>query len=104
MVEYAWDHDGPLAGAIVLCGDPSTGEASAGWSDTWHQDKSVMPLHGKDAGSSVVLRGTYPVPGHPDWGWRIELGLSGPNVPLRMINVSPEGDEEWAVEATYERA
>ena len=50
----------------------------------------------------IDLRGSYRVPSSPDWGWRtvIEPGESD-TLRLIMYNVTPDGREELAVEATF---
>lgn len=59
----------------------------------------------RDDGGVVSLRGSYPAPPGPDWGWRIELeNHERASLVMRMINISPEGQEALAVLAQYERS
>jgi hypothetical protein len=53
--------------------------------------------------SSVSVKGYYKVEGHPDWGWRTDIILAGKSLRIVMYNVSPEGDEELAVETDFAR-
>lgn len=80
------------------------GEVSFGWSDSWHQSGEVMLLRGTPKAEGVLsAQGSYRVEGHPEWHWRIELERGTDQLILRMTNISPEGEEEWAVEAIYSR-
>jgi hypothetical protein len=48
----------------------------------------------------LAATGRYAAPPGPDWGWRIELVGEGPDVlVLRMLNITPDGEEALAVEA-----
>jgi hypothetical protein len=65
--------------------------------------EAVMALEGAAAGAdAVTLRGSYAAPPGPDWGWRIDLRpQGGDDLRMVMFNVTPEGQEELAVEAVY---
>ena len=102
QLHYTWVHDGEEQDGSILIAADENGATTAGWSDSWHQSSAVMALNG-EARATVNLRGHYSVEGHPDWGWRIQLSMSGSSVVLEMFNVSPEGAEEWAVRGTYQR-
>jgi hypothetical protein len=53
----------------------------------------------------VVVRGSYPAPTGPDWGWRIELDLRlADQLQMRMVNITPDGQEMLAVQAVYARS
>ena len=44
-------------------------------------------------------------PSSPDWGWRIELEVTElDEFEMRMYNISPQGEEELAVQARYDRS
>lgn len=100
-LHYLWEQDGkPESGFLVV----TEGEqAVGGWTDSWHQP-TVMSLRGT-GGNPIDFKGEYAVEGHPNWGWRITLASPSPDTfELRMFNISPQGEEEWAVEAIYQRA
>lgn len=104
LVDYDWVYNGELQhGQALISGSTESGEVTSGWSDSWHQNTSVMALAGTGMDGEVSLKGEYAVEGHPNWGWRITFGLDGDRLLFRMFNISPEGDEEWAVEAVYAR-
>ncbi len=103
---YTWTEDGnPQQGVMLIAGSSEGDAISVGWVDSWHQSADVMKLAGT-SGQCIKVRGTYKVEGHPEWGWRIELeaDVAREKVSLKMFNVSPEGEEEWAVAAEYARA
>lgn len=102
-LRYTWTHDGEdQQGLFVIAADESA-IATAGWSDSWHQSSAVMALKG-EAKAVVNLKGSYSVEGHSDWGWRVQFSMEGAVLVLEMFNISPEGEEEWAVRNTYHRA
>ena len=52
----------------------------------------------------VRLEGSYSAPQSPDWGWRIEIEIDADaSLVIRMINITPEGQEALAVLAQYTR-
>lgn len=58
-----------------------------------------------DSRGSLEVRGSYAAQPGPDWGWQTVVG-PGADGTLRMVmyNVSPDGNEDLAVEAVYRRA
>ncbi len=60
---------------------------------------------GVEADGSVSLHGKYPAPPDPDWGWRTVITARGDRAfDVVMTNITPNGDEQVAVETHYERA
>ena len=103
-VDYDWTVDDTSEeGSLLIERDPKQPGYRAAWVDSWHQDRAMMVLTGDDA-EAVDVRGTYQVPGYPEWGWRIRLETDGERLRLLMWNISPEGNEARAVEGGYERA
>lgn len=101
---YTWAYKGkPQEGTLLLASDKNS-NVSGGWADTWHQNTAVMCLSGKATPESVPLNGKYSVPGHPDWGWRVQITPTPERMSLQMVNISPDDKEEPAVTATYTRA
>jgi Protein of unknown function (DUF1579) len=103
--DYTWRYkDSPQEGSILLGVDPRRKICRAAWIDSWHMGHSLMDCTGGSAGSYLSVRGSYPAPPGPDWGWRIDLGPQDDSIfRLVMYNVSPQGEEELAVDATYTR-
>lgn len=55
-------------------------------------------------GAIVDARGTYAAPPGPDWGWRIVIEPeSRDGFRMLMFNITPNGEEALAVQATYSR-
>jgi len=105
-VEYTWSYRGePQEGALIVGHEPESGRAPAYWIDSWHMGHVGMTCTGT-AGldGALDVRGTYAAPLGPDWGWRTMLGPGPDTLAVTMYNVTPDGAEEIAVEATYTRA
>ena len=104
---YTWSNgDTPQDGLIVLGHEQNTDAVTAVWVDSWHMGDALMKCEGREGAPGMVsVRGHYPAPPGPDWGWRIFIDASRPDGTFRMLmyNISPEGHEEWAVEATFAR-
>lgn len=101
-IDYTWSYKGaPQAGSMLIGHQKDAGVLTMHWIDTWHNGEKVMALEG--TGGEIDARGSYSVPGHPDWGWRIRTEPSAGGLAVQMWNVSPEGQEHLAVEASYTR-
>ena len=102
-ITYTWEFEGE--GSLLLSGMSSRDEVTGGWVDSWHQSSSLMALKGTGMQSDRVrLVGSYGAPGQPNWGWVVEIGVLHDELEFKMINVSPDGVETWAVHALYHRA
>lgn len=103
-VDYTWQLDGEAQqGALIITS--GTEATTAAWTDTWHADSTIFQFTGGTGDDGVLrLNGTYPAGEGPDWGWRIEFEAAGEGMQMRMVNIDPEGVEEWAVQADYKRA
>lgn len=104
-IAYSWEYEGkPQEGLLVIDGDPAKGRAEAAWTDSWHMANALMDCRGEARpDGSLNVMGHYGVEGHPDWGWRTEIVPKGDSFKYLMFNVSPEGEEEWAVETEFKR-
>lgn len=105
-LRYTWAFEGkPCEGILLLGDDPKAGRCDAAWADSFHNGHRLMPLSGTAAGDADPdVRGTYPAPPGPDWGWRITLAHpTADALVLRMYNITPDGTEALAVEASYVR-
>jgi len=103
-LDYTWSYQGtPQQGTILFAVDGST--VTAPWTDTWHTGNKPMACAGP-IGDALSVRGSYPAPPGPDWGWRIDIAPEGEQLRLIMWNVWPAeqgAKEELAVEAVYAR-
>jgi hypothetical protein len=105
-LRYGWSFEGkPQEGFLLLGDDPAASRCEASWVDSFHNSDRIMPCTGALAGDGPVsVRGSYPAPPGPDWGWRTELDQpSADTLVLRQFNVTPDGVEGRAVEATWRR-
>ena len=104
--DYTWAYEGkPQEGLILLGGDSKSDAVQTVWTDSWHSSHTLMVSDGRaDENGNVTVKGTYKVEGHPDWGWRTDIIPNGKELRIVMYNVSPEGEEELAVETDFSRA
>lgn len=105
QIDYTWSEKGKQQEGLLLVGYRETGQvATAVWLDSWHMGDEFMVCQGSlDEDGTITLLGSYSASGGPDWGWRIVLWLEGDSLQLRMLNIHPEGQELWAVRATYSK-
>ncbi|MEP6808822.1 MAG: DUF1579 family protein [Chthoniobacterales bacterium] len=104
--DYNWTHDEePQCGLLLLGFDDGTNTASAAWIDSFHMRSAILHCVGTAADREIVVRGHYPAPPGPDWGWSIAIrSLSEEELEIVMHNISPEGQEDLAVQFDYTRA
>lgn len=105
-IAYKWQFEGqPQEGLLVVCGDGKSDAVSAVWTDSWHSANILMTCEGKSSDDGGInIKGFYKVQDHPDWGWRTEILPTGDSFKYLMFNVTPDGEEEWAVEMEFTRA
>ena len=106
-LDYDWSYrDARQEGSLLLGHQSDHGRATAHWIDSWHMSDGVMACEGAvDTDGAFDVRGSYAAPPGPDWGWRIVIRpADGPALHIVMYNVTPEGEEALAVEATFARA
>ena len=105
-IAYTWTFEGePQEGILLICGAGDSDKVAAGWTDSWHSANVLMPCEGTiDPAGRVNIKGSYSVPDHPDWGWRTEIVPGVDSFRYLMFNVSPEGEEEWAVATEFTKA
>ncbi len=104
-IAYEWEFEGkPQGGLIVLDGGSSNNEMAAVWTDTFHYANSLMLCNGTiDDNGRVAVTGSYAAPEGPDWHWRTEIEPGNDSFKYMMINITPDGEEEWAVEMDLTR-
>ncbi|HZH29431.1 MAG TPA: DUF1579 family protein [Pyrinomonadaceae bacterium] len=102
---YTWSHeDMPQEGLLLVGYDGKGKVVNAAWVDSWHASEKPLALSGDvDGQGKIDLRGTYEVPNHPEWGWRIVVSAFKEALEIIMYNVSPEGTEDLAVRADYKK-
>ena len=104
-IEYDWIYEDKTQEGLLLIGsEKDSSEVKAFWIDSWHMSDKFMTCDGNFSGNSILMKGFYEVPNHPDWGWRIDIHFENENsFKIVMYNVSPDGEEDLAVEAEYSR-
>jgi hypothetical protein len=106
LTTYDWALEGePQDGLIIFASRTNTSPVRSLWMDSWHMRNDVMQCAGtRDEKGMLSLRGSYPAPEGPDWGWRIEIDPKGPDeLEVRMFNLTPSGAEQLAVHGQYRR-
>ena len=103
-IEYTWAYKGaPQEGSILIGCEPS-GVVTAVWIDSFHNGRRMMVCTGSATDDGGIdVRGSYPAAPGPDWGWRTQLTPSTDAWTMTMFNVWPDGREDLAVKARYER-
>jgi hypothetical protein len=106
QLDYTWAFEGEPQEGILLFGYAAEeAEVTAVWADSFHTAEKFMIFRGAtETDESIGVRGSYSVPGQPEWGWRIVVGPDeGGGLRIVMYNVTPDGEEVLAVEANYSR-
>ena len=104
-LDYTWGYQGkPQEGSLLVGFDPKSGEVSGHWIDTWHMGRKVLACVGTAADGTITVRGSYPAPPGPDWGWRIEIAPGEDALRITHTNIDADGTEDLAAEGVYSRA
>lgn len=105
-ISYTWNYEGTAQdGLLLLTVAPEGNDVSAFWTDSWHSANTLMPCNGSISDDGVVdIKGSYSVPDNPDWGWRTKILPVNSGFRYLMFNVTPEGEEVWAVETEFSRS
>lgn len=102
-LRYTWSTDGDPEDGLILLRE-LRGGIQAVWGDSWHTPDGFYLWPGEIQEGVIIVRGSYPAPTGPDWGWRIELDARQPGLlRLEMFNITPEGEGMLAVQAVYSR-
>ena len=107
QINYTWVDEGqPQAGLLMLGYNNNLEMAMAVWLDSWHTSEQFMHLEGSIEESGMLnFKGSYTAPSGPDWGWRITLQVDdNESFLITMYNITPDGEELWAVKGVYERS
>ena len=102
---YTWTFEGEEQSGVLLFGLDDHNAASAAWVDSFHMSSKIMFCTGTAADGTVEVRGSYAAPPGPDWGWRMAIKTSSPSaMQIVMHNITPEGEEQLAVDARFMRS
>ena len=104
-IDYTWIYeDETQEGKILLGHEKDSDKVKAVWIDSWHNGDKLMVCEGNVENDVISIKGFYSVPEHPDWGWRTVIDFrETDSFMFLMYNVTPEGEEELAVESVYIR-
>jgi len=102
---YDWTYEDETQSGVLLFGfSDEQNVASAAWVDSFHMSSKIMSCTGTATDGGADLRGSYEAPPGPDWGWRINIrSVSATELQVVMHNISPEGQEDLAVQLDYRR-
>jgi Protein of unknown function (DUF1579) len=105
-IDYNWSYqNAPQEGSMLIGFEPDEKLVTIHWIDTWHMSNKVLALQGlAESDGSINVLGSYPAPPDSDWGWRIVITPADKSLNISMFNISPQGDEYPAVEASYNKS
>jgi hypothetical protein len=105
-LDQQWSWKGaPQLGCMLIGYVPEEQRTTIHWIDTWHNGRRAMSLTGEfEAASKLVARGSFPVKGEPDWGWRMEVRGDDDELIINMFCINPaNGNEEGWVSSSFAR-
>jgi len=105
-INYTWSFDGsPQEGFLFFSHNTVDDHVEAIWIDSWHMNTQLMFCKGNtDDKGKLSVKGSYPAPPGPDWGWRITLDIiESTSFTVTMYNISPDNKESRATEVIYKR-
>ena len=102
---YNWSYEGEAQSGVLWLGVDDEDAATVAWVDSFHMSSRIMFCTGKAHDGSAEVLGSYAAPPGPDWSWRITIqSASTAELKIVMHNISPEGQEDLAVQIDYARA
>jgi hypothetical protein len=100
-LRYDWTFDAESQEGFLLIGFNSRDSvALASFGDSWHMGDGLMGCRGDVSPLGVSVKGSYPVKGSPDWGWRIDVNAAA-DLRVVMYNLQPDGTEDLGFELIY---
>jgi hypothetical protein len=98
VYDYDWSYEGERHEGSMMLGRDAEGAHHMAWADTFHTAEGVMFSTGE--GAQVTVLTSY---GPPDqqWGWRTEFRADGDQFVVTAFNITPDGTEIKATEASY---
>jgi hypothetical protein len=104
-IEYDWAYESePQDGLLLIGRENDDNGVKIVWVDSWHTGGRFMISEGTiTEGGTISAHTSYSAPPGPDWGWRTVIESGDASFKIVMYNISPEGAEMLAVDATYTR-
>lgn len=105
LLEYIGAFMGKPTGGMMWIGFSIAEEKyQCAWIDTGHMGTGIMLSEGAN-GTDFNVLGSYGYAGMADrWGWRTTVELKDANtLIINAYNISPQGEEQKAVETVYTR-
>ncbi len=95
----------PFHGVALYGYNSYTRQFEGAWADGLHMSTNLMFSSGGLAERGFFLLGNYVDPdGGPNWGWRTLVEVGAPDhLLITCFNISPQGQEARALEASYRR-
>jgi hypothetical protein len=103
-IDYTWDYLGkPQEGSLLLGYESDTETVTAAWIDSWHYGDRMLICRGAAGPADAIsVTGSYAAPPGPDCGWWISIETQA-GLRIVMHNITPNGVEDLAVEADYQK-
>jgi hypothetical protein len=97
---YDWSYENERHEGSMMLGRDNEGVHQMAWADTFHTADGV--LYSTGAGADPTVLTSY---GPPDqqWGWRTEFRVIDARFVVTAFNITPDGTEIKATEASYTR-
>jgi hypothetical protein len=100
--DYDWADQGAAQRGTMLFGRDGGNAWQLAWVDTFHTGLSIMSSTGGPT-TDAVVQGSYGGDGE-QWGWRTAWTMAdADHLVVTAWNITPQGEEAKATEATYER-